>query len=195
MAIPDVLDYRTKTAMALYRDAKTKLPTDFDLDTGKLSTFLDNLHGKATEQGWTTLLTIPYAGQNLYLLRHYGTISETAIKHHVQQYHFRQTREGQDATSLMGCLDATLTKDAHTTIHAERHKYTLRRGETRDATAAAVAAAAAAAAIAGTAPTILPVEPGRDEDEVTDGLLFLWCIINCTTAKTNATITSLIYMI
>jgi hypothetical protein len=54
-------------------------------------------------------------------------------------------------------------------MHAERNKYTIQRGD------------------------VLNAIPGGDlEERRRDGLMLLWCIINRTTAKTNATITTIV---
>lgn len=97
----------------------------------------------------------------------------------MQSYAFRDGRLAQDSKNLLNCLESSLTDLAKTTAYAKRQKYTITRGSVR--TAQAVIAGAAA------------VPLGDDTEEIRDGVLFLWCIINRTTAKTNATISGIIY--
>jgi hypothetical protein len=68
------------------------------------------------------------------------------------------------------CLEASLTTEARATLYAESITYTFRRGDHP------------ALMVAGADP----------EERRRDGLMFLWAVINRTTAKTTATITVLL---
>jgi hypothetical protein len=84
---------------------------------------------------------------------------------------FTETRAALDSNNLFHCLEASLTTEARATLYAESATYTYRRGD--------IAAHM--------------VQPGaEDEEKRRDGLMFLWSIINRTTAKTTATITVLL---
>jgi hypothetical protein len=65
-----------------------------------------------------------------------------------------------------------LTPEAREILYSERLKYTIRRADVANAIQAG--------------PDINPEERRRD------GLMFLWCFINRTTAKTNTTIATVV---
>jgi hypothetical protein len=137
------------------------------------------LHSRATEQGWDSkILSVTHDGTNLYMLRNYGTLTYSSVLAHAQAYAFTNDRQAQDSTNLFKSLEATLTDEAMRTMYAERHLYTLRRGDI-----------IAARANVPNAPATLP---GRDDDEFSDGVLMVWAVINRTTAQTNATISAII---
>jgi hypothetical protein len=119
-----------------------------------------------------TILSI----NGVYFLRNYGTFTYAVILAHVMAYAFRSGREEQDATSLLNCLEDTLTTSALDIINAERAKYTLTRAQVNAHLAASQ----------------LPLLAGNPDDEYQDGVLFLWCILNRTAPQTNATITTII---
>lgn len=99
----------------------------------------------------------------------YGSITQQSVINHIHAYAFQNRRVAQDANNLFKCLEASLTEDALNTLYAEKEIYTLWH---RDVL---------------TAP-----HSGNDEERIRDGILFLWLIINHTTAKTNATISVII---
>jgi hypothetical protein len=176
----DIIDYKTPAGIKVYKLAGEKLKSDFDLDSNKFTLFLDNLNTKCSEQGWIKpLLTIPFQGNDLYMLRHYGSLSYASVLQQVHSYAFRECRLAQDSKNLLNCLESSLSDDARTTVYAERKNYTIKRGDV-DASQALIAAA-------------IPVPAGDADDEIRDGVLFLWSIINRTTAKTNATISGIIF--
>jgi hypothetical protein len=109
-----------------------------------------------------------------YFLRNYGTYTYDTILAHVCAYAFRSDREEQDATSLLNCLEDTLTTSALDIINAEQAKYTLTRAQ-----------------VNATLPAGAQIQ-GNANDEYQDGVLFLWCILNRTAPQTNATITTII---
>jgi hypothetical protein len=81
---------------------------------------------------------------------------------------FQNLRATQDSHNAFQCLEATLTPETVNYV-CRTHKYTIRRGDVPNT-------------IAG----------GDPEERRRDGLMFLLCIINRTTAKTNATITNIV---
>jgi hypothetical protein len=96
-------------------------------------------------------------------------VTEAEIMAKVQTYMFQNLRAPQDSHNAFQCLEASLTSEARLVMYAERDKYTIRRGDVPNA-----------------------VPGGDPEERRQDGLMFLWCIINRTTAKTNATITNIV---
>ena len=175
----DVIDYSTPAGIKLYKLAGEKLKTSFALETASFTMFTDNLHSRATEQGWDNkILSVTHNGTNMYVLRNYGTLTYTSVLAHAQAYAFTTDRQAQDSNNLFKCLEATLTEEAMRTMYAERHLYTLKRGDI-----------ILARANVANAPATLP---GRDDDEFSDGVLMLWAVINRTTAQTNATISAII---
>ncbi len=158
---------------------QTIMKSDFNLDTTSFTMFTDNLHSRATEQGWDNkILSVTHNGTDMYMLRNYGTLTYSSVLAHAQAYAFTNDRQAQDSTNLFKCLEATLTEEAMRTMYAERHLYTLKRGDI-----------IAVRANVANAPATLQ---GRDDDEFSDGVLMLWAVINRTTAQTNATISAII---
>lgn len=168
----NIIDYSTTAGIKLFKMAGDQLKSEFDLDNVNFSRFTDNLHSRAVENGWDKQIMLV---NNIYILRNYGTLTYASVLTHVQAYAFTDSRSAQDSTNLFNCLENTLTKEAMATMYAERQLYTLTR-------AGVVAAGIAAGGLI----------PGADTDEFRDGVLFLWAVINRTTAQTNATISAII---
>ena len=171
----NIIDYSTPAGIKLYKMAGDKLKEDFDLDTNHFHGFIDNLNSRAIEQGWNQgLLVVTQAGTDMYILQNYGTLTYASVLAHTYTYAFQDVRLAQNSTNLFNCLEATLSKDAMSTIYAEQHLYTLKRGVVRAAT------------------PVGTIVGGNDNDVYRDGLLMLWTVINRTTAQTNATISAII---
>jgi hypothetical protein len=83
----------------------------------------------------------------------------------VKTYMFHNTREAQDDYNLFCCLEASLTSEARATLYAESDLYTY-----------------TARMVPNAAPGVSPEEQRRS------GLMYLWTIVNRTTAMTTATI-------
>jgi hypothetical protein len=166
-----IIDYTTTTGAKLYKAAIEELTVKFDLDRQNLHDFLESLRSRAIEQGWfDTLLTIQVGAQQLNLLDNYGTITKEQVNQHALGIIFRETRAAQDSSNLFHCLETSLTTEARATLYAESATYTYRRGDH----------------------PALMLGAGDPEERRRDGLMFLWAIINLTTAKTTATITVLL---
>jgi hypothetical protein len=87
----------------------------------------------------------------------------------MQTYMFQDLRATQDSHKLFQCLEASVTPETWSVLYLERKKYTIRRGDVPNAIA------------------------GGDPEEIRrDGLIYLWCIINRTTTRTNATISTIV---
>ena len=165
-----IIDYSTTQGMKIHKQATEALPIKHDLDQEKLNLFLESLASHAFMQGWDTeLMIINQDGQDLKLTDYYGTINQEAVKNKVLTYAFQDTRNAQDSSNLFQCLEHSLTDDALNTVHAEKESYTITRRDVPQAN-----------------------ERGHPTDTFKDGLLFLWTIINRTTARTNATISVII---
>ena len=172
----NIIDYSTPAGIKLYKMAGEKLKEEFDLDTNNFHQFVDNLNSRAIEQGWDQeLLVVTQNGISMNILQNYGTLTYASVLAHAYTYVYRDNRLSQNSTNLFNCLETTLTKEAMTTMYAEKHLYTLTRGVVRNALPAGTIAAG-----------------GNDEATFRDGLLLLWAVINRTTAQTNATISAII---
>jgi hypothetical protein len=168
------IDYQSTAGIKLYKMAGEKLKSEFDLEASKFPQFTDLLHSRAVEQGWqATILTI----NGLYLLRNYGSLSRADILAFIATYAFREGRLVQNSVNLFNCLESTLTPEALNILYADRHVFTVKYSEI--------------SAMQPT-PNPNPMANGNPDDEFRDGVLFLWAIINRTTAQTNATVTSIL---
>jgi hypothetical protein len=174
-AAATLIDYNTTNGAKIQKSATEKLDVLHDLDTENLNDFLESFRTRAIAQGWFhTLLTVNQNGVAMNFIDNYGVLSYASIEAHANTYMFRETRAAQDSHNCFCCLEASLTKDARTTLYAERDKYTIRRSTLL-------------AAVAGA-----NIPAGDPNERRRDGLLFLWCILDRTTAKTNATISTIV---
>lgn len=154
----------------MYKQATEGLAVKHDLDAEHLNRFLESLRSRAIEQAWDNgILYVTQNGQRLSMIENYGTITKQSVIDHSLTYAFQNQRTSQDANNLFKCLESSLTEDALNTLYAEKEMYTLRRGDTATAPAG-----------------------GNAEERFRDGVLFLWSIIDHTSAKTNATISVII---
>jgi hypothetical protein len=171
-----LIDYNTTNGAKIQKSATERLDVLHDLDAENLNDFLESFRTRAIAQGWfQTLLTVSQGGVVMNFIDNYGVLSFESIQAMTHTYMFREVRAAQDSHNCFCCLEASLTKDARTTLYAERDKYTIRRG-----TLAAL-------------PDGVNIPHGGDVNERRrDGLLFLWCILDRTTAKTNATISTIV---
>ena len=171
-----LIDYNTTNGAKIQKSATERLDVLHDLDAENLNDFLESFRTRAIAQGWfQTLLTVNQGGVVMNFIDNYGVLSFESIQAMAHTYMFREVRAAQDSHNCFCCLEASLTKDARTTLYAERDKYTIRRG-----TLAAL-------------PDGVNIPHGGDVNErCRDGLLFLWCILDRTTAKPNATISTIV---
>jgi hypothetical protein len=166
----DLIDYKTTTGAKIQKAASEKLDIKFNLEFEHLFELLEQILTQATANNWTSTIFAIMRGQlMIIILDHYGTVTEAEILAKLQSYMFQNLRATQDLHNAFQCLEATLTPEARLIVYAERHKYTIRRGDVPNAIAS-----------------------GDPEERRRDGLMFLWCILNRTTAKTNATIANIV---
>jgi hypothetical protein len=165
-----LIDYSSTNGAKIQKAAIEKLHVEHDLDRNNLHDFLEALRSRAITCGWyDTLLMVPVNGVQLNFLDNYGTITREATNNHALTYMFHDTRAAQDSHNLFCCLESSLTASARASLYAESDVYTFRRGD-----------------VPGAAPG------GVDDERRRDGLMFLWAIINRTTAMTTATLSVLI---
>lgn len=170
------IDYSTPAGIKIFKMAGEKLKSEFDLETNNFTSFVDNLHSRAIEQGWDkALLLVTQDGTDYNILKNYGTLTHASALTHANKYAFQESRLAQNSTNLFNCLEATLTKEALAIVNAEQHLFTLTHGNVVLAN-----------------PAVGAVPAGAATDEFRCGLLLLWSIINRTTAQTNATISAII---
>jgi hypothetical protein len=116
----------------------------------------------------------PLTNITINILDNYGLLTEVMARDHAQTYMFFYNRAAQDSHNMYHCLEASLTPEARQILYSEQAKYTFRRADATNA----------------------PQVPNSDpEEKRRDGLMFLWCIIDRTTATTNATISTILRMI
>jgi hypothetical protein len=165
-----LIDYSTTSGAKIQRAAIEKLPVEHNLDKEHLYDFLEALRSRAIACNWyDTLFQITQDGTTLNPIINYGVLTKEAVDTKVKTYMFHNTREAQDDYNLFCCLEASLTTEARATLYAESDLYTY--------TASNVPNAAAG---------VNPTEQRRS------GLMYLWTIINRTTAMTTATISVLL---
>jgi hypothetical protein len=154
--------------------ATMKLSVEHDLDREKLNGFLEALRSRAIQQGWyESIFRINQGGQVLNLIESYGTLTRQSIDAEARAHIFAENRRTQDTINLFACLEETLNQEARDTMYAESDTYTYRRGD-----------------------ILVPLPAGMDpEEKRRDGVMFLWSIINRTTARTNATIAVIIHQL
>lgn len=165
-----LINYSTTAGIKMYKQATEGLAIKHDLDAEHLNRFLESLRSRAIEQAWDNgILQITQGGNRMSMIENYGSITHQSVINHTNAYAFQNQRAAQDANNLFKCLEASLTEDALNTLYAEKDIYTVQRGDVPSA----------------------PIG-GNDEEKIRDGVLFLWSIINHTTAKTNATISVIV---
>ena len=171
----DLIDYHTPNGAKIQKSAIENLEVTHDLDSENLNDFIESFRTRAINQGWfQTLLTFEHNGIMTNFIDNYGVVSYESVQNKVFSYAFRAQRQNQDSHNCFCCLEASLTKDARTTLYAEREKYTLTRGNVA------------------VTPAGLTIPAGDPTERRRDGLLFLFCILDRTTAKTNATISTIV---
>jgi hypothetical protein len=139
-----------------------------------LNGFLEALRSRAIQQGWYDgIFRIPQNGIDLNIIESYGTLSRESVEAAARAQIFAENRRTQDTINLFTCLEETLSQEARDTLYAESATYTYRRGDVQN-----------------------NVQPGQDPNEKRrDGMMFLWTIINRTTARTNATSAVIIHQL
>jgi hypothetical protein len=124
-----LIDYNTTNGAKIQKAATDKLEVQHDLDAKQLNDFLESFRTRAISQGWfNSLLIVPQNGVQMNFIDNYGVLTYDSIQAMAHAYMFREVRAAQDSHNMFCCLEASLTKDARTTLYAERDKYTLRRG-------------------------------------------------------------------
>ena len=165
-----LLDYSTTNGAKIQRAAIEKLPVVHDLDKEHMYDFLEALRSRAIACNWYgTLFQIPQDGELLNPIVNYGVLKKTAVDTKVKTYMFHNTREAQDDYNLFSCLEASLSTEARATLYAESAMYTYNITNVPNAT--------------------VGVDPNEQRRS---GLMYLWTIINRTTAMTTATISVLL---
>ena len=161
-----LLNYSTTNGAKIQRAAIEKLTVEYSLDKEHLYDFLEALRSRAIACNWYgTLFQVPQDGNTLNPIINYGVLKKTSVETKVRTYMFHNTREAQDDYNLFCCLENSLTTEARMTLYAESAQYTY-----------------VASAIPGAAAGVQPDEQRRS------GMMYLWTIINRTTAMTTATI-------
>jgi hypothetical protein len=170
----NIIDYGATVGIKLYKMAGEKLKADFDLEASKFPQFTNNLHSHAVEQGWiATILTFNV----LYLLRNYDPLQCADILAYIATYVFRNAQSVQFSVNLFNWLEAKLTSEARNTLYADRYTFKVKFSEI---------------SALQPQPNANPLIASNPDDEFHDGVLFLWAIINCTMAQTNATVTAML---
>jgi hypothetical protein len=131
---------------------------------------LEALCTRAIAHGWMHILFgMILNGVPVNMIDNYGLITEDMVVAHMNTYMFQDIRATQDSHNSFQGLESSVTPETRSVLYAERKKYTIRRGDVPNAIA------------------------GGDAEELRrDGLIYLWCIINCTTTTTNATISTIV---
>jgi hypothetical protein len=174
LGINNLIDYNSKSGSEVAKAATAKLSVEHDLDREHLNGFLESLRSRAIQQGWyDRIFRVNQNGVPLNIIESYGSITRESIDAAAQAQIFAENRNTQDTINLFACLEETLTQEARDTLYAESEGYTYRRGDVQ------------VPAIAGTDPN----------EKRRDGMIFLWTIINRTTARTNATVTVIIHQL
>ena len=135
----EILNYATIDDRKLYEKGSRSLNGDerYDLGTAGLFTFLKSLGNRADEYGWSKkasgILSIPMdppnvhpAGEELYYLEHYGTITPEQLLAAEEMYVFGQERAAQDNVMLFNALMGSLTETARNTITLFEDEYIVR---------------------------------------------------------------------
>jgi hypothetical protein len=165
-----LIDYSTTSGAKIQRAAIEKLPVTHDLDKAHLYDFLESLRSRAIACNWYgTLFRINQDGEALNPINNYGILKKESVDTKVRTYMFHNTREAQDDYNLFCCLEASLSTEARATLYAESDQYTYKANE------------------------VMNIAAGVDPNEQQrSGLMYLWTIVNRTTAMTAATISVLL---
>jgi hypothetical protein len=170
----NLIDYNTKSGSEVAKAATSKLSVEHDLDREHLNGFLEALRSRAIQQGWyDRIFRINQNGVQLNMIESYGSITKESVDAESRLRIFADNRNTQDTINLFACLEETLTTEARDTLYAESASYTYTRRDVQ-----------------------VPAVPGTDPNEKRrDGMMFLWTIINRTTARTNATVAVIIHQL
>ena len=165
-----LINYNTTSGAKIQRAAIEKLSVEHDFDKEHLYDFLETLRSRAIACNWYgTLFQIPQDGTIMNPIINYGVITKQAVDTKVRTYMFHNTREAQDDYNLFCCLEASLTNEARATLYAESDMYTYIANDVEN-TATGV----------------------NQSEQRRSGLMYLWAIVNRTTAMTTATISVLL---
>jgi hypothetical protein len=171
----DLINYKTPTGHKIQKSAIEKLDVTSNLASEHHYEFMESRRTRAIANGWIDgIFAMTREQEVLYMMDHYGMITEAEVAAKYNTYMFQGIRQAQDSHNVQGCLESLLTPEARLVINADKDKYTVRRGDVLNGP---------------TGPGISPEEQRRD------GLMYLYCIINRTTAKTHATVTSIVRQI
>jgi hypothetical protein len=134
--------------------------------------FMESLRTRAIVNGCIDGFSINRGQEVLNILDYYGMITEAeVVAAKFNTYTIQGVRQAQDSHNVQGCLESSLTPEAQLVINADKEKYTVRRGDVLNA----------------------PISPGNNpEEHRRDGLMYHYCIVNRTTAKTHAKVTSIV---
>lgn len=130
----DDIDLTSATGIKLYKTITLPLETKFDGSPGKLLSFMDNLHQKASCFGWNQeLLAIsnqhPANPQQRNLLTNHHMLMMENVQVHAAAYIGTQTRQAQNASMMYEFLRDSMTEGVCTRMSTDATKYTVQGTE------------------------------------------------------------------
>ena len=120
------IDYSTSEGVKLFKLGCESLPTLFDLTSGKMHIFIQQVRNRAIKVNWVPTMTFTPAGTNTqkFFLDHYGEITRAQVLAHVNTYIGTPTRNAQNSAQMFECLVNSLTEEAQATIFSDPTSYT-----------------------------------------------------------------------
>jgi hypothetical protein len=124
-----ILDYSTKTAASLYKDATSKLADElYDCSPDGFVQFMKSLRVRAEAFGWSDQDRImwiepTHGAAKINLITDYGRISLERIQEVEDMRINQQTRLAQDIRALYECLKNSLTKEGLAKVRINEAEY------------------------------------------------------------------------
>jgi hypothetical protein len=130
LAFQDVIDYSTSSGLKLYKAATTPMDPPYNGTAANLSLFLEAIKKRATNFGWTGILTISDQAQptpsDRDLITQHRMLSIDNVQHAARNnYLGQQTRDAQSSHLLFEFLYESLDEATKKTMMTESSKYML----------------------------------------------------------------------
>ena len=128
-AVAGPFNYMDKTHWSMYKDNTQSLYDDketkrFDLEPEHLQTFMALFGSRAKRCNWKSLLTYtPPGGLPIYMVEHYGTVTEAQVRAKALAYLPQQGRLSQDSEQIYQCLLKSVTVEAFNRLSNLSERY------------------------------------------------------------------------
>jgi hypothetical protein len=120
------LDYNTSEGRKIYNTAIAAMPTQYDLSSDGLQTFLAKVAARAREINWDDIMFVPDSGVPPVarsLIDSYGAVTLAECQAHAASFVLTQTRKAQDSGMMFMFLQQSLKDEANSLILSSPAEY------------------------------------------------------------------------